>query len=194
MIGVLVVLGFAVWAGDFQEMTVPGGDRAVWSDLYVNGDALMASWIEQQGRHEGQLKVAVMKNGVWSEPVVVTDSKKLFINWADFPKLAASDNEVLVAWPQMVGEGRLSYALMYAFSTDGGKSFSKAMPLQDDMGGIEHGFVSLRPTGKGGLRAVWIDGPPIIAGNDEIGTAAFTGLFVQNDFWPQLRTANRSAQ
>lgn len=160
----LVVTGPSV--ADVQIMPSPGGEKAVWADLVSDGSHLWSAWIEREGRQSGAVQVARFDGSTWGQPVTVATGKALFINWADFVKIAVNDQRVMVAWPQMVGEGTYAYALMASISEDGGKTFSAAFALQDDLSETEHGFVSLAPQASG-FRALWLDGRKMVMAQGE---------------------------
>ncbi|MCH2132858.1 MAG: glycoside hydrolase [Phycisphaerales bacterium] len=94
----------------------------------------------------------------WTEPVTVTERPDLFVNWADVPAIAVSDNgTIVVSWLQKSGPGTYAYDAMVARSTDSGSTWTPLGPLHDDGTKTEHGFVSLVPEGDD-VRAFWLDG------------------------------------
>jgi len=115
------------------------------------------SWIEPGGEHEGRICMAQLQGNRWSDASEIHTSKRLFINWADTPKIAASKDDVLIIWPEMIGKGTYAYGLRYAFSSDMGERWSQPRWLHDDRSPSEHGFPSIQPMDHG-FAVVWLDG------------------------------------
>ncbi|MEO6222358.1 MAG: sialidase family protein [Vicinamibacterales bacterium] len=97
----------------------------------------------------------------WSSPRTITEGPALLANWADFPSLFVTRNDVLAAhWLERRGQSRTAYDVKLRTSRDGGRTWtSEATPHRDGTE-TEHGFVSFFETpGKGhGLGMVWLDG------------------------------------
>lgn len=131
-------------------------------DLTVAGDDLLLTWLEPldpKERSKGhRLRFARLSRGRWSAPVTVVSGDDFFANWADFPgAIQAPDGSLTLHWLANTGDGKYSYSVFLARSTDGGATWRKAGMLHEETPG-EHGFVSWLPTGGGGVRAFWLDG------------------------------------
>lgn len=132
----------------------PAADGALAPQLAVDGDALLATWLEPHaGGHRLQL---ARYQTAWSKPVTIAHGDKLLANWADTPTLAIGGDRALVAaWPERTtGEG---YDAIVARSTDGGATWTRLGPLHTDGTPTEHGFVSFASDPQG-VRAIWLDG------------------------------------
>ena len=83
------------------EIVTPVGINAMEPALVgIENGGMVMSWTEPDG--EGfAVKTATLQDGNWSTPVTATTSKNLFVNWADFPTIAAfSDGTLAVSWLQ----------------------------------------------------------------------------------------------
>lgn len=117
------------------------------------------SWLEQQPDSSFALKVARRDGAVWGRPMVVTSGRGLFVNWADFPSIAALGDDRLAAhWLQRSGEGTYSYDVRVALSPDGGNTWSAGIVPHRDSTESEHGFAALWPESDGSLSLAWLDG------------------------------------
>lgn len=95
-------------------------------------------------------------DGRWGEPRTLVKSDDLFLNWADFPVMAAfDDHRFAAAWLRRSSEH--AYGIELGHSTNAGAQWSTAR-LHAHTGGPEYGFVSMTPLADGRLRAYWLDG------------------------------------
>ena len=127
-------------------------------NLFTDGRDAYLSWLEpsSDGRHA--LRFARWEGEGWSEPGTVMDRDSLFVNWADFPAMAALPDGTLAAhWLQKSGASTYAYDVRMALSHDGGESWSEDVVPHRDGVQAEHGFVSLFPLGDS-VGAIWLDG------------------------------------
>ena len=95
--------------------------------------------------------------GAWTTPRTLVTASDLFINWADFPLMAALDgNNLMAAWLQRSSPD--AYGVQLSHSSDAGKTWTSPRWLHDHTGGPEYGFVSMTGLRDGGMRAFWLDG------------------------------------
>lgn len=145
------------------RISPPAVDGAMAPNLIATGEGLLLSWLEpvrpgaRPGEGEWALRVARFEGGAWSTPREIVRSAQFFVNWADFPSIAAAPGGLYAHWAEMSGPGTYSYDVQLARSTDGGATWSRLGKAHDDATETEHGFVSLLPEGKG-VRAFWLDG------------------------------------
>ena len=119
---------------------------------------LYLSWIEPRERGHA-LRFATWDDGAWSAPRTIASGEDWFVNWADFPSMAALEDGTLVAhWLVRSGGEGYAYDVHVALSHDGGLSFGDPFRPHDDATQTEHGFVSLVPTAEGAFRLFWLDG------------------------------------
>lgn len=145
-------------APSWQALSHPAGEHAMAVYLDVTDGDLVMSWINRQDQHRGQFKYARYHQGQWQKTTTLIASDKLFINWADIPKVLLSKDLSLAVWPEMMGSGTYEYGLRYRASTDFGKTWSTPAWLHDDRTPGEHGFVSLTSINEDRIGALWLDG------------------------------------
>lgn len=94
----------------------------------------------------------------FSSPVAVTPQPEAVMADAENrPKIAVgADGSVHVSWTQSLGKP-MSAHIRYARSTDGGRTFTPPIILNDDRQIISHRFDSLAADGRGRVAVVWLD-------------------------------------
>jgi hypothetical protein len=114
------------------------------------------SWIEVR---EGvnYLKFSRLENEKWTEPIVIRSGENWFVNWADYPLIAAHGQQLIAHYLGKSGEGTFAYDVMLTISKDAGNTWSEPKSIHDDAKQAEHGFVSILPYGENFLVA-WLDG------------------------------------
>lgn len=149
---------YAAELAAFEEIALPFGADAHEPFLYATHDGrLLMSWTEVSANMSA-VKIAAMRNGIWSAPRTVTASPDLFVNWADFPSVSEfSDGTLIVHWLQRSGPSNYAYDVLFALSRDGGETWSAPISPHRDGTQTQHGFVTLVPRGEE-MVAVWLDG------------------------------------
>ena len=131
-------------------------------NLFVSQDgAVYLSWIEYLDDTTDVLQFSRWENEGWSAPIPVSKGTDWFVNWADFPSLAAyegSGQNLAAHWLQMSAEGTYDYDVKIAQSSDGGQNWSDPFVLHRDSIAAEHGFVTLLPLSEDRMFATWLDG------------------------------------
>jgi len=140
-----------------RDLPSPAGERSGEANLWTHQGKLAMSWIESEDSRKGALHWAVFDGKNWSDPRLVYRGDKLFINWADFPKMASHGQVTAAAWLEMLGEGTYAYGARAVISHDGGRTWGAPFWLHEDRTRNEHGFVSFAPAGKDQLAAIWLD-------------------------------------
>lgn len=114
------------------------------------------SWIEvSEGKNF--LKFSKLESEKWSESHVISSGENWFVNWADYPLIAANGKQLMAHYLGKSGEGTFAYDIMLTTSQDEGHTWSEPKPVHDDAKQAEHGFVSILPYGEKFLVA-WLDG------------------------------------
>lgn len=133
--------------------TTPSGEPYLFTD---QNDNTFLSWIEEE---EGKyfLKFSKLEMGKWSAPRVISSGENWFVNWADYPLIAANGQKLIAHYLGKSGEGTFAYDVMLTTSQDEGNTWSVPKSVHDDAKQAEHGFVSLLPYGDNFL-VVWLDG------------------------------------
>lgn len=129
------------------------GEPYLFTDRHGN---TFLSWIEvSEGKNF--LKFSKLENDKWSEPHIITQGENWFVNWADYPLIAANGQQLMAHYLGKSGEGTFAYDVMLTTSQDEGKTWSAPKSVHDDAKQAEHGFVSIMPYGENFLVA-WLDG------------------------------------
>ncbi len=121
------------------------------------GGALL-SWIESAADGGYLLWYSRWESGSWSAARTIASGRDWFVNWADFPALAAVDDRFMAAhFLQLSGPRSYDYDIRLTRSLDGGATWEEPLTPHRDGISAEHGFVSLLPW-QDRLAAVWLDG------------------------------------
>lgn len=144
-----------------RRIPPPSDGPASWPSIARGEDGrTRITWIERLGARRAAVRLATLDGERWTGAATVAESDDLFVNWADFPSVAAGqDGTVAVHWPEKLEAGTYAYGVRVACSRDGGRTWSEPFWLHDDTSANEHGFASLVPWG-GGFAAVWLDARP----------------------------------
>ncbi len=82
-------------------------------------------------------------NYSWGESNLIVKSSKMFVNWADFPKITANElNGISAHYLEMSSEEKFSYDIKVVNSKNKGNTWSIPLKLHSDSTKTEHGFVS----------------------------------------------------
>jgi len=143
-----------------ENLKSPAAGAARLSSAVRGADGrVLLTWVEDREEGAAALRLAILGESGWSDPVTVVEASDLFLNWADFPAAqSCSDGTLLVAWLRSSEGPGLAYNIEYTVSTDDGASWTEPLRLHNDDSPVEHGFVSLAPSGPSGFLAVWLDG------------------------------------
>ena len=139
---------------------VPARPGSREPNLVVGTDGVVRlSWLEPMGMGRFALRLARLEDGTWAEPITVASGTDWFVNWADFPSVAALDDGALAAWwPVSRGDDPYAYDLHLSLSLDGGTRWSEPVVPHPDGTPTQHGLTSLVAWPGGGLFATWLDG------------------------------------
>lgn len=125
--------------------------------LFTDKDSTVyLSWIEKS-EDKSTFKFSSLKKGEWSEPAIIASGNTWFVNWADYPMIAANGNQMIAHFLDRSGEGTYSYDVRLTSSSDNGKAWLDPFVLHDDKKQAEHGFVTLLPYGDN-FFVSWLDG------------------------------------
>ena len=163
-----------------DDWPLPVSSVAAQPDLIVAPDGrLLLSWIAIEGEDAHVLRFASFDRRTWSAPKDIARGDDWFVNWADTPHLAATADGALWAhWLRQTAAATYAYDVVLSRSSDGGTTWSTAMPVNDDGTPTEHGFVSLWPQSPTTIGVAWLDGRNTAggehAGHDGHGAGAMT--------------------
>lgn len=131
----------------------------------VEHQQLWVSWSDDGGQR-------------FSRPVAVSSAPEdIAANAESRPKIAvAQDGTVLLSWSQSLPK-RFTGNVRFARSTDGGRSFSAPITLNDDGRIGSHSFDSLAIDGAGRVAVAWLDGRDRDAAREKGGAFAGSSLY-----------------
>jgi hypothetical protein len=146
-----------------REIPAPAGAASTEPNLTVGPDGrFWLTWIEPGPAGGGHVLRAAHRRpgGAWSGPIRIAEGADWFVNWADFPSVAAlADGSLAAHWlVKRPSGGPYGYDVHVSRSRDGGATWSAPVTPHRDGTASEHGFVSLYPAGAGLLGVVWLDG------------------------------------
>ena len=156
-----------------RPLSNPAGERSQLPNLALGADGeLYLSWVEPGEKGATQLRFCRLTDSGWTEPRTVASGGDWFVNWADFPSLAALEDGTLAAhWLGRLGTGSYSYGVRMSISSDHGKTWGTPFTPHSDRSATEHGFVSLVPLDEQHFRAVWLDGRAMAGGHGALDEA-----------------------
>ena len=144
-----------------RQLEAPAAPGSGEPNLAVAPDGrVLLSWIEPAGENQHSLRYAARpKGGAWSKPETIASGSGWFVNWADFPSLAALPDGTLFAhWLAKSGPGTFAYDVRVTTSRDRGRTWSEPVTPHRDGTQTEHGFVSMSPASGQAMGLVWLDG------------------------------------
>jgi hypothetical protein len=140
-----------------QEIDSPASSSSAEPFLFTADDgSVLLSWIEKQGK-KSQFKFSRLSNSNWSTPMLIDSGQTWFVNWADYPMIAANGKDLIAHYLDKSGDGTFSYDVKITTSSNEGKTWTPASILHDDGKQAEHGFVSLLPY-RDNFFVAWLDG------------------------------------
>lgn len=122
--------------------------------------SIWLSWLEPVGDKEHAFKCASFDPArqEWTAARVIASGANFFVNWADFPVLAAGANRLTAVWfvNSPGGGDHDGYHAEFSVSTNEGETWSKPQPITGESASVE--FVALQPLKSGEVLAAWLDG------------------------------------
>lgn len=116
---------------------------------------LRCSWVETSG-DTATLKYSAFLNEEWTAPEKVASGTDWFVNWADYPKISATENVMIAHYLQKSAPDTYAYDVKAKIRNTSG--WSDPFKVHDDSTETEHGFVSIIPQVNDQFRMVWLDG------------------------------------
>ena len=125
--------------------------------LFTDSDSTVyLSWIEKS-EEKSILKLSSLDNNQWTEAITIASGNSWFVNWADYPMIAANGQNLVAHFLDKSGETTYAYDVKLTTSADKGKTWTDPVILHDDKKQAEHGFVTLLPYGDN-FFVTWLDG------------------------------------
>jgi len=153
-----------------QALESPAGSESGEPRLSLGGDGVLyLSWIENaEAGHV--LRFSSWTGETWTPSREIARGEDWFVNWADFPAVAALEDGTLFAhWLQMEGVDTYAYGIRVVISRDGGETWGEPVTPHRDGTETEHGFVSMIPISPDRVGLVWLDGREMTGGHDDHG-------------------------
>jgi len=134
----------------------PSNEKSAEPFLFTDKSNLVyLSWVESVS-DSTILKFSSLQDDQWSDPATIASGKTWFVNWADYPMIAADESTGFLAHVlDKSGEGTYAYDVKM-FASSNGQSWNSFI-LNDDGKQAEHGFVSMLPY-DGNFFVTWLDG------------------------------------
>lgn len=147
------------WSGEVTEISNPAEEGSRCPGLVRGADGrAYLTWTRPTDAGHA-LGVAVLGAQGWERRADAASGADWFVNWADFPALAALEDGTLAAsFLVKSASGPYTYDVHLALSGDGGASWGEPFVLHEDRRPAEHGFVSLLALDEARFGAVWLDG------------------------------------
>lgn len=125
--------------------------------LFTDSDSTVyLSWIEKS-EEKSILKLSSLDNNQWTEAITIASGNSWFVNWADYPMIAANGQNLVAHFLDKSGESTYAYDVKLTTSANKGKTWTDPVILHDDKKQAEHGFVTLLPYGDN-FFVTWLDG------------------------------------
>ncbi len=152
-----------------QPVASPAPQGSRWPSLAEGGDGkLYLCWTETRDQHH-TLRFSVWLGETWSKARTIAEGDEWFVNWADFPTMAALPDGTLAAhWLAKSSAGTYSYDIALVLSRDEGQTWSAPIHPHRDATETEHGFVSMLSLAEGGFGLFWLDGREMTAAGGDM--------------------------
>lgn len=141
---------------DFHEIPFAEGAHAVLPHLTVHSGQLYLSWVDTLTDLKPRLLYSRLQDENWSAPTLLTSGENWFVNWADYPMIAAHNGKILSHYLQRSTEGKMAYDIKFNVSEHAASQDYKL--LHNDHTATEHGFVSMIPYQDSSFLVTWLDG------------------------------------
>ena len=150
-----------------RMLSSPAGDSCAEPYLFTDKNGIVyLSWIEKKGK-ESSLKFSTLSKEQWTPPVTIAAGNNWFVNWADYPVIAADgNNNMLAHYLEKSDTAKFTYDIKLVASADAGKTWSNSKIVHDDGKKAEHGFVSILPF-EDQFFISWLDGRKTAMEGDE---------------------------
>lgn len=169
---------------EWEELSIPARNNSHLGRLKASNGALYFSWVESNDRMDS-LFYSSFKDAAWKDRFRIAYAGDWFVNWADFPAIAANGDRVLTNLLVKSDTGTYTYDVQLQLLQKN-SLIKPPFILHDDGTKSEHGFVSMLPW-EDGFFATWLDGRNTGGGHhgheDHGGAGAMTlrGAFIGPD-------------
>ena len=152
----------AASGGPDLEWSGPPGSSKPFLTAGSDGELLL-SWLEPRSDGRHALRLAMTRDGRWSDPKTVAESDRFFVNWADFPSVTrAGPGTLVVHWLEKTEAKPYAYHVRLTVSRDDGATWSDPITAHQDRSPTEHGFAAMVPGPDGSVAIAWLDGGAMV--------------------------------
>lgn len=138
----------------------PSGEMASLPHLIKGGDNMLyLSWVEKSDSNWVYFKYSKLSDGEWTDPELISKGNDWFVNWADYPMIAADMNGNLMAhYLAKSSSGTYSYDVNVVIKPATEQYWSPPIIPHKDGTPTEHGFVTILPQDDNTFLLSWLDG------------------------------------
>ena len=110
-----------------EEIQFSFGKNNAQPNLVSDGDNLTLSWIssEEEEDKEAILFYSQYEDNKWKEPISIASGSDWFVNWADFPANAISEDLLLTSYLKKSDSGTYTYDVLLNLETLSGKKIKE---------------------------------------------------------------------
>ncbi|MEO9870753.1 sialidase family protein [Ekhidna sp.] len=142
------------------ELSSPAADHSSLPYLVKGDDGkLYLSWVEKGDSIKVVLKYSEFQSESWSTPESIAHGNNWFVNWADYPMIAADKKGNKIAhYLAKSSKSTYSYDVNIVLKHPDSANWSKPIIPHTDNTPTEHGFVTMLPNNNDSFVLAWLDG------------------------------------
>ncbi len=144
----------ALYQIEYVPLPPSANQSLPYLDMGLDG-VLRCSWVSVS-RDTATLQYATLEKDAWSLPEEIASGTNWFVNWADYPKIAASKNVLIAHYLEKSAPDTYAYDVKAKIRDRTG--WGAPFKVHSDTTQTEHGFVSTLSMEDDQFRMVWLDG------------------------------------
>ncbi|MDH3629179.1 MAG: glycoside hydrolase [Acidobacteriota bacterium] len=144
----------------------PAPPGATFPDLATQPDGtVVLSWLTPPTDDTpGRVQIARRLKSGWQPTTTVAEHARLFVNWADFPRLGIDrTGEILVSYSRDETRAKFGQRIQVVRGNADGTTWQSPLSLHESQPPAEYGFVSMSPA-EGLQHIAWLDGRDTVQG------------------------------
>ncbi len=145
---------------DMIYLETPANTASLTPELVKSSNGqILLSWTARNADGGTTLHTSSFFNEAWTPAKKIATGNNWFVNWADFPTMAAHHSDYQAAsFLTKSGNSTYNYDVRLSVTKDGGNTWLPGFIPHRDGVQAEHGFVSLLPWEEEQFKAIWLDG------------------------------------